>query len=151
VAKSPWAWQRANEAAMRVYERPSKIKHAHGREIISALRDMYSATGDSRFLDALAAMTEHGFDRPHAGTWRIRERREERVCVMWMHDRLAGEKTLSVRQAAKRAAVAFWISGQSLDAVTKRLERAYRRAKPALTDRTVCRAISTAWTKGSPI
>jgi hypothetical protein len=118
------------EAARRAYRRP--VKRARSGEVISALSDMAAATGDDRFLAALAAMTEHGFDQPNAGTWKIRERREKRVLVKWMHDRRARKK-MSIQQAAEMAVERFgFVDGENLDDAVRRLVRAYREARPAL-------------------
>jgi hypothetical protein len=86
-------------------------------------------------------------------TWRRKsaERRKDsvdRVCVRRIHDLLERDKTLSVRVAAARVAVEFWVSGPSFDAVVKRLERAYRRAKPILASRVLSSDISEVWTNG---
>lgn len=124
-------WERARRDAGRVY-RPEKIRRARRGEIVSALTTMHAATGDLRFGDALAAMVEHRFDRQHAGTWRIRERQEERVCIWRMHELRVRGKARSERQAAAMVAVMFCVGGLSFDAAVRKLERAYRRAKPTL-------------------
>ena len=113
------------------YRRP-RIKRARSSEVISALFDMYVDTGDARLRSALETMQERGFDHPHAGTWRARERREERVCVWRMHEFRVRRKARSLRQAAATVAVTFGIGGQSFDAVVSRLRKAYRRERPAL-------------------
>jgi hypothetical protein len=70
----------------------------------------------------------------------------DKVCVRRMHDLLERDKTLTVCLAGARVAVEFWISGPTFETVVKRLDRAYRRAKPILVSRVLSGDISEVWT-----
>jgi hypothetical protein len=52
------------------------------------------------------------------------------TCARRMHELMARGKARSIPHAAMIAAVTFAISGPTFDSVWKRLDRAYRRAKP---------------------
>ena len=89
--------------------------------------------GDVVSIRSLAAMNKLGDGR----TWKRKSMQAgiesaNRVCVNRMHELLERNKARSVRHAAATVAVVFSISGPSFAAVVKRLDRAYRRAKPLL-------------------
>ena len=52
------------------------------------------------------------------------------TCARRMHELMSRGKARSIPHAAMIVAVTFAISGPSFDSVIKRLDRAYRRAKP---------------------
>jgi hypothetical protein len=144
------AWERVIPLQRRIYgdDSTKASRRARYGEMVAALEAMHSATGDARFVAAIEAMKEHGFDRQDAGTWR-RLDRTEKVCVRRMHELLLRNRVRSVGHAAGMVAVMFSIDGASFDAVRKRLERAYVRAKPILTTRVHSGAFSKGWTKAA--
>ena len=128
------AWERVIQLQRRIYgdDSTKASRRARYGEMVAALEAMLSATGDARFVAAIEAMKEHGFGRPDAGTWKRRLDRTEKVCVRQMHELLSRSWARNPRHAAAIIAVMFSIDGASFDAVRKRLERAYGRAKPTI-------------------
>jgi hypothetical protein len=144
------AWDRVIPLQRRIYgdDSTKASRRARYGEMVAALEAMHSATGDARFVAAVEAMKEHGFDRQDAGTWKRRFDSTEKVCVRRMHELLSRNRARNARHAAGMVAVMFSIDGASFDAVRKRLERAYRRAKPILTTRIIHSDVfSKVWTK----
>jgi hypothetical protein len=123
------AWERAIPMQRGIYRPQKKRRRARSGETIAALEDMYAATGDASFRAAVESMKKYGLDHQDAGTWRVRETRVETTCIARMHHLRKRDGTLSVRRAAAMAAVMFWVEGASFEAVVRRLERAYGRAK----------------------
>jgi hypothetical protein len=120
---------------IRIKVAQKKARRARYGEMIALLEDKHAVTGNPRFGAAMEAIKERGFGRQHAGTWRTRKKQDERVYVARMHDILEQKEAPSIRTAAARVAVEFWIPGASFEAIVKRLDRAYRRAKPILIGR----------------
>jgi hypothetical protein len=89
--------------------------------------------GDAASIRSLAAMKKLGDGR----AWKRKSAQAgiesaNSVCVNRMHELLERNKARSIRHAAATVAVVFSISGPSFAAVVKRLDRAYRCAKPLL-------------------
>ena len=122
-------WESADRLARGVYKSPEKIRLARGREVVAALRAMYSATGDPAFAAALKAIEVWGFERLDAGTLkraRISAGSNETVTFFPRMHTLVGQG-FSVRHAAAQVACTWWIEGQSFDAVVDGLRTGYRK------------------------
>ena len=130
------AWKLATDMQRRIYAQQKKIRRrARSGATVADLQMMQAATGDPRFVAAIEAMKAHGFDRKDAGTWKRIFDGDQRLYVRRMHELLTRKRVRSVSDAAAIVAEMFCVGGQSFDAVVKKLERAYVRAKPILTTR----------------
>jgi hypothetical protein len=118
-------WERALRLVRGAACRPTKTRRARAGEVVNALKDAFGATGDPRFIAAIAALKEHGLDRPDAKTFqRVRWRPIEYNSIRRM-EQLLRVPDRSRRIAAARTAVEFHIEAASFDAVVRRLDRAY--------------------------
>jgi hypothetical protein len=115
---------RRREMEADIYRR-ERLRRPSGPATVAALRGMLAQTGDDRFSAAIEAIIEHGLDQQDAGTSkRMLGIEDAYVRRMLM---LTSAHRLSIRNAAARVAVEYWVAGESFYAVVKRLERAYRR------------------------
>jgi hypothetical protein len=116
-------WEAAHVAEQRAY-RPLP-KGVRFSELIEGLRRLAEASGDDPVLVAALAKLE---------AFRRSEKAEAKTYQTTYLPRMETlirptpiRPGMSVREAAAEVAVAWWIPGLSFDAVTKRLEREYRK------------------------
>jgi hypothetical protein len=94
-------------------------------EVIEGLRQLAEATGDPVLTAALAKVEAYDIERRR---WEEVEAETYKTVYLPRMEQLV-RRGVSVREAAAEIAVAWWIPGLSFEAVTKRLERMYRKAK----------------------
>jgi hypothetical protein len=107
---------------------PKKTRRARASELVASLKDMRRIVvgRDNGFAIAidrtLAGMRQHGFDRPHAGTWKAHFR--DWFYLFNMHQYVL--EGYSLRDAALQIAAECGLPGKTLEAAAGTLLKKYR-------------------------